>query len=164
MDDRRPARAGAQNPAYRPARPPPTPLTWRYAIGLRRNHIRRSNALTKSALVVASSGLGLRSSEPSYVTDEARNVTLTTLRLGSLLIFAVHISLSGVLRAGRDRLGAAVSRLPMKLPRCEPSPMIWSGDLDRYAGWQIEGRAARRLRPPFNAGGLVQLPGRASRC
>src|SRR5260221_2411096 len=27
MDGRRPARAGAQNPAYRPARPPPTPLT-----------------------------------------------------------------------------------------------------------------------------------------
>src|SRR5215471_4278437 len=27
MDGRRPARAGAQNPAYRPARPPPAPLT-----------------------------------------------------------------------------------------------------------------------------------------
>src|SRR5215510_7312088 len=27
MDGRRPASAGAQNPAYRPARPPPPPLT-----------------------------------------------------------------------------------------------------------------------------------------
>src|SRR5215475_9360614 len=27
MDGRRPARAGAQNPAYRPTRPPPTTLT-----------------------------------------------------------------------------------------------------------------------------------------
>jgi hypothetical protein len=27
MDGRRPAQAGAQNPAYRPARPPPIPLT-----------------------------------------------------------------------------------------------------------------------------------------
>jgi len=36
MDGRRPARAGAQNPAYRPPRPPPPPLTCGCAVRARR--------------------------------------------------------------------------------------------------------------------------------
>src|SRR5262245_38397826 len=76
MDGRRPARAGAQNPAYRPTRPPPMALTCAFAMSL--------------------SGGGTLGAQPRQPERVIQRVTSPPAGLGNKVAVQVH--------GGGDRL------------------------------------------------------------
>jgi hypothetical protein len=82
MDGRRPASAGAQNPAYRPARPPPTLLTC-ISAGLSsiRGHIGGTHARSGECLVqrIPGAATGLRDQVPVQVHTAAQLYAVLSL-------------------------------------------------------------------------------------